>query len=121
MTKKRKFISLLPLLLPILFIALVAIILYWNRNNMGELGWEFKGPVQEAVNDGDAGSASYVKVQGKGYDLTNIEWADFIKIFKGDTLIKRKGDKYIKIIRAGAKDTIYYNKEYKINLSKHLS
>ena len=105
MSKRQNLILLISLIAALVVIA----ILVYNKGD-DELQWDFKGPVQVVANDADG--ATYVKVKGKGYALSSVKWAGFIKIQVGDTLIKKEGDKYIKVIKAGMKDTIYFNKEY---------
>lgn len=105
----KRYIYLLTTFVLVLVIGIPVFVL---KNSSSELNWDFKGPV-EKVTFGEDRVIDTLVVNGKVYRLADIKWANFnINIVKGDTAIKKKGNKYIKFIKARTKDTIYYNKEY---------
>ena len=68
------------------------------------LNWNFNGAVQKVRYD--VKGIPFVTVNGKEYDLYDTFWDFNIKIHKGDTIIKNKGDRRIKVIH-NSKDTTY--------------
>ena len=90
--------------------ALTVIIFYFvdRRKN---LNWNFKGVVEKVWYDKTA--FPHVTVNGTEYDLRIAIWDFNIKINKGDTIIKKKGDERILLIRPKTRDTIYPNDSYR--------
>jgi hypothetical protein len=68
--------------------------------------WSFKGPVEKVWYD-DKGFPT-VWVNGNKYDLYDTKWDSDDIINVGDTLIKRKGDLRITLIRRNSNDTVFY-------------
>ncbi len=69
------------------------------------LKWSFKGPVQKVSYDGQ--HTPSVTVHYKKYYLYNVQWDRQIKIHVGDTIIKKKDNLLIMLIRKNSRDTIY--------------
>jgi len=91
---------------------IITIPVFYLKSRSNEINWDFKGPVQK-VTFGEDGVIDTLVVNGNVYRLANIKWADMnIGISRGDTAIKKRGDRYIKFIKAHSRDTLYYNKEY---------
>jgi len=67
----------------------------------------FTGPVERVWYDNKG--YPFVIVNGREYYLGDAIWHFNVKIHKGDTIVKQKGDLRIKIIKPHTKDTIYYN------------
>jgi hypothetical protein len=82
---------------------------YINRNIQPKLvkKWHFKGPVEKVKYN--IQGTPLVTIRGKEYNLYWTIWHNDVKIYKGDTLIKEKGDRRIKLLRQNSKDTIYFN------------
>ena len=97
----------------VLILALIIVIpIFCLKSSSNERNWDFKGPIQK-VTFGEDRVIDTLVVNGNIYRLANIKWADMnIGVEKGDTAIKKRGDKYIKFIKAHSRDTLYYNKEY---------
>jgi len=70
-------------------------------------GWSFKGPV-ENVWYTEKGIPS-VLIHGTEYNLDYMIWHFDDIIHVGDTIIKRKGDLRLRLIRRNTKDTVFYN------------
>lgn len=69
--------------------------------------WHFKGVVTNVKYD-QKGFPT-VRVNNKKYYLSRVTWDYTVKIHKGDTLIKEKGDLRVKLIRPNTHDTIYFD------------
>ncbi|MCQ6959462.1 hypothetical protein [Mucilaginibacter aquariorum] len=95
-----------------IFLVVVGLLIisgYINRNIQSKLvkRWHFKGPVEKIKYN--IQGTPLVTIHDKEYNLYWAIWHNDVKIYKGDTLIKEKGDQRIKLIRPNAKDTIYFN------------
>lgn len=93
------------LLTIIVFILLVCGLIKKHTEPKKALKWNFKGAVEKVRYD-DEGNP-WVTVNDKEYFLFYTIWDSNVKIHKGDTIIKEKGDLRIKLIRPNSKDTIY--------------
>ncbi|MEB0260205.1 MULTISPECIES: hypothetical protein [unclassified Mucilaginibacter] len=82
---------------------------YINKNLQPKLveTWHFKGPVEKVKYN--IQGTPLVTIRNKEYNLHWTTWHNDAKIYKGDTLIKEKGDRRVKLIRQNSKDTIYFN------------
>lgn len=72
------------------------------------LKWNFKGVVEHVRYDDKR--FPWVIVNGKEYNLYYTTWNFNVKINKGDTIIKKEGDKRIKIIKKYSRDTLVFKK-----------
>jgi hypothetical protein len=70
-------------------------------------GWSFKGPVEKIWYDDK--HIPFVLVNGVEYNLYGTIWHFGDIIHVGDTIIKQKGDRRIRLIRRNTKDTVFYN------------
>jgi hypothetical protein len=88
-------------------ILIISSIIYSKGLKENARNWNFKGPVQKIWYD--VKGVPFVTVRGREYNLYNVFWHFNIKIHTGDTIIKNKGDRRIKMIFRNSKDTIYFN------------
>ena len=101
--------------LGIIFAAIIIILLligYYSGGNSSieEIKtWDFKGVVQKIAKTLTS-NTPIVTINGKDYDLARLHINPGIIIDKGDTIIKKKGDTLIRLIKPNTKDTIYCNK-----------
>jgi len=93
------------LLTTIAFILLIIGLIKRYTEPKKVLKWNFKGVVEKVRYDNQ--KHPLVTVNGKEYFLFYTIWDSNVKIFKGDTIIKEKGDLRIKLIRPNSKDTLY--------------
>ncbi len=101
---KDKLLFLAIIIVVILFVIIRSILYPDNTIN-----WQFKGPVEKVIYDRQ--HFAHVLINGKEYNLTHAIWNNNVDIFKGDTIIKLKGDRRIKLIRLNTKDTIYFDND----------
>jgi len=71
------------------------------------VSWRFKGAVQKIWYDEK--DIPTIVVKGRTYPLVNTFWDFNIKIHEGDTVIKYRGDRRIKVIFRNSKDTVFFN------------
>jgi hypothetical protein len=92
-----------------LVVSLLIIGGFINRNIQPKLveKWNFKGPVEKVKYN--IQGTPLVTIRDKEYNLYWTIWHNDVKIYKGDTLIKEKGDRRITLIRQNSRDSIYFN------------
>ncbi len=101
--------------LSLIFASIIVILLligYFSAGNssIDEIRvWDFKGVV-ERVGKSLTSDNVIITVSGKDYDLARLHMNPNIGIYKGDTIIKKKGDLVFRMIKPNSKDTIYCNK-----------
>jgi len=67
----------------------------------------FKGTVEKVRYDGKM--IPYVVIKGKEHRLYNFMWHSSFLIHVGDTIIKKRKDPRIYLIKSNTKDTVYFN------------
>ena len=90
----------------IIIILIVIIISYYIKPKLVK-AWDFKGPVKDVYYD--IKGYPTITINGDSYYLFYTMWHIDVQINIGDTIIKKKGDLRIKLIRQNSHDTIYYN------------
>ena len=102
-----------PALKLITFVIIIVILLvsyFFQKDPSEEVkSWEFKGVIEKVVIDSPKTSPIIV-VNGKKFDLIKIRMNSNVGFYKGDTIIKKKGEIVLKMIKPNSKDTIYCNK-----------
>jgi hypothetical protein len=95
-------------LYPLLLVLFIGTAIYYSKILWPKeiLEWQFYGPVQKITHDGK--NIPWVTIKDKEYDLQHEIWDRSIEIYKGDTLIKKKGSYKLILIRAHTKDTIVF-------------
>lgn len=95
--------------LALIFAAIIVILLligyYSGGTSTNETQeWDFKGVVEQVTK---SLTTTTITVNGKSYILETLKLKPGIDIQKGDTVIKKKGDLMLKMIKPGTRDTIY--------------
>ena len=69
----------------------------------------FKGVVEKVEYAEDR--TPTVTIHGEDYNLFFTFWSNYVKIEKGDMLIKTRGNIHLKVIKPGRKDTLDFDSD----------
>ncbi len=77
---------------------------YKRKHSNDYLLWSVKGPVEKITYEN---RIPFITIKGQEYNGKVIGWDRKIKIYVGDTLLKKTGDSIIVLIRKNSRDSIF--------------